>query len=319
MEINKTAKLQELREKTSAGMNDCRLALEEADYDLEKAVEIVKARGLVQTSRISSKISSEGRLILNQETRAKATITEINCGTDFTANSPAFIDFAVLAGSLLSKEKDLPHFTGDLTTITVPNETKTLEEARQTLMGAVKENIVVRRWAQEEITGTNAMVFSYLHSNSKIGTMVSLEAPAEKDLDNADFREFGNNLAMQIAAMAPLAVSVEQIAAEETQKQKGIFELQLREAGKKEEQFPKILEGKFRRWFSDVALLEQESIFVPKKPVRALRDELSTKLCGEKDKIKILSFIRMVVGDQLSKTENNLGEEVSKLLLIEQQ
>lgn len=306
--MDKIALIKELRQLTSAGMADCKAALEESEYDLDKAQDIVKARGLATVSRVSSKVASEGRLSVCAD-EGMALCVEINSQTDFVAGSPSFIDFCDDVEETLWKT-DLLHFDGNLASLMVGE--KSIEDLRQELISSCKENIVVRRWFREEACAENAKVFYYLHSNNKLAVLLSMEAPNKEASNSLPFYELGNNIAMQIAAMAPLALTAEQLSEEEKERQKAIFMVQLKEAGKPATQWEKILEGKTRKWYSEVCLLNQESVMTPKTTIQALLDQLSVKLCGEAGKVKVLNFQRIVVGEGIEKEkEEDYAAEIS--------
>jgi elongation factor Ts len=321
-----TELIKELRARTSAGMADCKAALVEAEWDLDKAQDLVKARGLAQTSRNASKVASEGRITIYYggdygSPYDHATLSEINCQTDFVANSPDFCLFVELVGHTLSKT-DLAAFSGDLNQLPVISpsadqnltQPPSLEDLRKEIAGKTKENIVVRRWMREEVSGDNRRVFSYLHSNNELGVLVSVEAPSKEAALSDDFTEFANNVAMQIAAMNPLAVSVDRLSQEDCERQKAIFETQLKEANKPEASWSRIIEGKTKKWHSDVVLLEQESVLHPKTSIRAVADDLSKKLSGETGKVKVLNFLRCQVGEGIEKApQEDYGAEISKM------
>lgn len=309
--MDKQQLLKDLRAMTQAGMQDCKAALDEAKWELDKAVDIVKARGLANTSRNAGKVASEGRAVIFQDTLSKATLVEINCQTDFVASNDGFVQFCNTASSVLGKT-DLITFDGDIAKLKVDDKSS-LEDIRKAAMAATKENVVIRRWMREEALTDNSMVFSYMHSNNKLGVLVSLEAPTKEQLTAPEFIEFGNNVAMQIAAMNPLAVSLDKINQADKDRQRAIFETQLRDAKKPEAQWSKIIEGKFRKWGTEVALLEQESVITAKMSIRELADGMSTKLCGEAGKVKVISFLRCQVGEGIEKVQEDYSAEISKL------
>jgi elongation factor Ts len=315
--MDKLALIKDLRTATLAGMNDCKLALTEAEWDFNKAVDLVKARGLAQTARNAQKVAAEGRVVIHFDHAQDATMIEINSNTDFTAGSEEFLTFCQKVGEELGST-DLTQFQGDLSTITTSDQKTTLESLRQELMAKTKENIVVRRWFVEEVFGDNRRVFDYIHSsNSKLGVLLSLEGPDAASIATPEFEEFGNNVAMQIAAMNPLAVSIDQISQEEKDRQKAIFETQLKEAGKPEAAWAKIIEGKTKKWQSEVCLLDQEAVFLSdgsKKTIRVLSDELAKQLGGEAGSVKILSFNRCQVGEGIEKPkEEDYAQEIGKM------
>ncbi len=298
--------IKELRGLTQAGMSACREALIESEGDMNKAVDLVKAKGLANVSARSGRVGSEGRVVAF-ETGNKITLVETNCQTDFVANAERFGMFAESAAIALGT-MDLFNFDGDMSKVRYM--TSTLEDARKEVSAATGENVVIRRWAVEEVKSDNATVVSYVHSNNKIGVVVSFETSEAKVLSMPVVREMMSNVAMQVAAMNPVSVSRDRVAPEEVERQKGIFETQLREANKPEAAWTKILDGKFNKWFTEVCLLDQESVMVPKKSVETVINELAASLGCQ---IKVINFVRLQVGEGVEVEKTDLAAEVEKL------
>jgi elongation factor Ts len=228
-------------------------------------------------------------------------MAEVNCQTDFVANSPDFKGFAQnvtreIADAVLAGES----FTIDR-----------VEQERQAVVSTTKENVVVRRWWVEQVGSPAAATYSYVHSNGKIGVLLTLLAPSVDAAKDSAFRELGEDLAMQIAAMSPLAVEPERLPAEEVTRQKGIFEQQLTELNKPQQAWPKILEGKFNKWHTEVCLLNQESVVHPKISVAQVIKNVGAKIGGE---VTVVNFIRCQVGEGIEKKQDNLADEVAKLM-----
>lgn len=298
--MSNTELIRELRALTSAGMKDCKEALEEANWDLQKAVDIVKVKGLNIADGRTGRVASEGRVAVDHFS-AGAALVEVNCQTDFVANNPEFVQFAQDVAS-------------DIIIANVARETfavERVEAARQALVSTIKENIVVRRWWVEEAMDPTVQVFSYVHSNAKIGVLLTLKAPTVEASRDSAFKELGNDLAMQIAAMSPLAVSPDRISTDEKDRQRAIFEAQLKEENKPQAMWERIIEGKFRKWNTEVCLLEQESVVVPKTLVKQVIKNVGAKLGGE---IQVVNFVRCQVGEGIAKKQDNLAEEVAKLM-----
>lgn len=298
--MSNTELIRELRALTSAGMKDCKEALEEAGWDLQKAVDIVKVKGLNIADGRTGRVASEGRVAADHFSGGAAMV-EINCQTDFVANNPEFVQFTQDVASTIV----VGHVAREPFTVTQ------VEGARQALVGTIKENIVVRRWWVEEAMDPTVRVFSYVHSNSKIGVLLTLKAPTVDAAKDSAFRELGDDLAMQIAAMSPLAVSPDRISAEAEARQVAIFETQLQEEKKPAAMWSKIIEGKSRKWFTEVCLLEQESVVIPKTTVKQVIKNVGTKLGGE---ITVVNFVRCQVGEGIEKKQDNLAEEVAKMM-----
>jgi elongation factor Ts len=299
--MSKLETIKELRALTQAGMKDCSDALQESGGDLQKAVDIIKTKGLNVVSSREGKIASEGMLTLATKGSQLAVLTEVNCQTDFVAKNADFREFANTVAQSVLKQ----HVAGDVVSL------DEVDEQRKSLIATTKENVVVRRWFIEEAINPNARVFSYVHLNNKVGAMLTLLAPSEDAWANPAFLQLGEDLLMQITAMNPAAISVENLPSDIVDRQKTIFENQLREANKPQMQWEKILTGKFNKWYSEVCLLKQESIITPKTSVEQIIKQVSEKLGGE---IYIVNFVRCQVGEGLEpKKANNFSQEVAKL------
>lgn len=303
--MSNTEMIKELRALTSAGMKDCKDALEESNWDLQKAVDIVKAKGLNVVSGRAGKVASEGAVTVWHFAEGVA-MAEVNCQTDFVANSPDFRGFA----------QNVTRDIADAIMSGKPFTTDMVEAERQAIVSTTKENVVVRRWwVEQPSVAANVATYSYVHSNGKIGVLVTLQAPSADAAKDSAFRELGADLAMQIAAMSPLAVDADRIPQDEKDRQKSIFEMQLKEENKPEKMWDKIMEGKFRKWNTEVCLLEQESVVVPKTTVRQVIKNVGNKLGGE---IQVVNFVRCQVGEGIEKKQDNLAEEVAKLSGVDQ-
>lgn len=299
--MNNTDMIKELRSLTQAGMKDCKDSLEEAGWDLQKAVDIVKTKGLNIVSGREGKVVSEGAVMISQLAKTYAMV-EVNCQTDFVANSPDFRNFATHAANVLAQRTDADQ----------PFATDDVESMRKDLVATTKENIVVRRWWAEQPVASGAKTYSYVHSNKKIGVLLTLLAPTSlSGMDEADLAEMGNDLAMQIAAMNPISVSAETLPPHEVLKQKQIFHTQLTEANKPQVTWDKIMTGKLNKWYTEVCLLNQESVVMPKTSIQQVVKNMSTKLGGE---VQIVSFIRCQVGEGIEQQKSNLADEVAKMM-----
>jgi len=300
--MSNTDLIKDLRALTQAGMKDCKEALEEAGWDLQKAVDIVKTKGLNIADGRSGRVAADG-LVLLTNSHVEAAMVEINCQTDFVANSPDFKAFArKTLGVLCERVNHNLEFTADL-----------VEDARKELVATTKENVVVRRWWLEEALSPTVRIFSYLHSNNKIGVILTLKAPTAEAVQDPHFLALGEDLCMQIAAMNPLAVSSERLSFIEVARQRAIFETQLQELNKPPATWPKIMEGKMRKWNTEVCLTEQESVIVPKITVKQVIKNVSTQLGGE---VEVVSFIRCQVGEGIEvkkESSTDFVNEVAKL------
>jgi elongation factor Ts len=189
--------IKELRELTSAGMKNCKDALEEANWDLQKAVDLIKIKG--QTIAVNNKVAAEGAvgiitstLYHDGHTTQAAYMVEVNCNTDFVSKSEEFLCFVNSA-----KKNFLSYCALNYTPPWQPSECKELEAERINLASITKENIAIRRWVGEEALNFNTRVFSYTHPNNKIGVILTMLASSEVIADSKEFLSLGEDLTMQ--------------------------------------------------------------------------------------------------------------------------
>ena len=211
-----TAKdVQALREKTGVGMMECKKALVEAEGDMDKAVEILKERGLATQQKKSSRVAAEGVVVAyNDKENKVGVLVEVNCETDFVAKNPDFVALANRIAKTVAEKN--PADVDALLKETIADGTETVEEAVQELFLAIRENMKVRRFARVE-----GVVETYIHAGGAVGVMVRFEtddATAAKD----EFVAMGKNIAMQVAAMSPEYLSESDITADELAKMKTI-------------------------------------------------------------------------------------------------
>jgi elongation factor Ts len=296
--------VKELRERTQAGMSDCKTALVEAGGDMEKAVEVILKKGLAKAASRSGRIAAEGEVATWIAPDGKrGVIVEVNCQTDFASRDEVFKTFVKNVLEVASKAPK----GADLGTQTYPGTDKTVEYTRAELVAKTGENMVVRRWGALE--AKQGIVHAYVHAGGKLAVLVHADAP---DTKNADFLAFADNVAMQIAAMNPMVVSREEVSPGQVAKQKEIFAAQLKEEGKPEQAWPKIMEGKVAKWFTEVTLLGQDNVWDPPAgTVDKLRQELGKKLGGE---VKVHAFLRYSLGEGIEKPPaEDFAAEVAKL------
>jgi elongation factor Ts len=301
------AMVKELRERTQAGMSDCKNALVEAGGDLDKAVEIILKKGIVKAAARAGRVATEGEVRTWVDGSGKrGVIVEVNCQTDFVARGDEFKAFVGKIVELAAKAKS----GADLSTAKYPGTDKTVDAVRQELIAKTGENCVIRRWEALDATGPGGLVHAYVHMGGKLAVIISAEAPNADATKKDAFKAFVDNCAMQIAAMNPIVVRREQVSEQTIAKQKEIFAAQLKEEGKPEASWPKIVEGKVNKWFTEVTLLGQESVTTPGSTVDKLRMELGKELGGE---VKLHTFVRLALGEGIEKKTDDLAEEVMKM------
>lgn len=306
------AMIKELRERTLAGMSDCKSALVEADGDMEKAVEVILKKGIVKAASRAGKVAAEGEvrtLVLGR----RGTIVEVNCQTDFVARGE---DFRKFVGDVLAACSTLTPGM-DLGAQKYPGGTQTIDEVRNEKIAQSGENIVIRRWDALEAKEPGGIVHSYIHMGGKLGVLLLAFAPSDEKTKDAEFQKFVDDVAMQIAAMNPLVVSRDNLAAKDVEKQKEIFLAQMAEektAGTlkaPEASWPKIVDGKINKWLNEVTLLGQDSVITPGSSIDKLRQELGKKLGGE---VRLARFVRFGVGEGIEKKTDDLAAEVAKMV-----
>ncbi len=298
--------VKELRERTQAGMSDCKAALVEAGGEMEKAVEIILKKGLAKSAKRAGAAATEGEVAATIDAGKKAAVlVEVNSQTDFVARNDDFRKFVetvtqVALGTAAGESLgDRPY----------PGSDKTVEAFRQALSGTIGENIQVRRWERFDLQGTGVLA-TYVHMGGKIGVLVELGTETQEIAEKDAVRQFGEDVAMQAAAMSPLWVEKSQVPADALAKQGEIFEAQLKEEGKPEASWPKIIEGKKAKWLTEVCLLHQESCQTPGSSIDKLRDEVSKAAGGV---VTIRRFVRFERGEGLTKKTDDFAAEVAKM------
>jgi len=236
----------------------------------------------------------------------RGVIVEVNCQTDFVSRGEDFKGFVANVLSIASKSPR----GADLGAQKYPGSDKTVEQVRAELVAKTGENIVVRRWDSLEAKEAGGLVHAYVHAGGKLAVLAHAEGP---DAKSSDFKHFVDNVAMQVAAMNPLLVRKEDVSSAQLDKQKEIFAAQLKEEGKPEQAWPKIIDGKVTKWFSEVTLLGQDNVWDPPAgTIDKIRQELSKKLGGD---VKIHAFVRYSLGEGIEKgPTDDLAAEVAKMI-----
>lgn len=302
--------IKELRERTQAGMSDCKSALVEAEGDMEKAVEIILKKGLAKSAKKAGAVASEGevRASVAADKRA-ATIVEVNIQTDFSARSDEFRAF--VGEVLAAAEKTAAG--ADLSAATLSSG-KTVADAAAALTGKIGEKITARRWDRVEIpAGKHGLAHAYVHMGGKIGVILAIETETEAAASHAEVAKFADDTAMQIAAMKPEFLSRAEVTADAVAKQKDIFEAQLKEDPKtaaKQAQWPKMIEGKVNKWYGEIVLPEQESVVTPGNTIDKLREAASKAAGGQ---VTIARFVRYERGEGIEKKQDDFAAEVAKM------
>ncbi len=283
------ALVKELRERTGAGMMECKKALVETDGDIEAAIENMRKSGQAKAAKKAGRIAAEGVIVLSfSDDNGKAAMVEVNCETDFVGKDDNFTSFAsavaerVLAGGAgdVAGLMELPLHEGEETTV---------NQAREALVSKLGENMNVRRFSRFE--AGNGKLVSYRHG-VRIGVVLELEGGDE---------ELGKDLAMHIAATNPVCLSEDQMPQELLDKEREIVTAQARESGKPDEIIEKMVDGRMRKFLAENTLLGQAFVKDP--------DTTVAKLLKSRD-AKLVQFQRFEVGEGIEKKQENFAEEV---------
>ncbi|GIH90236.1 translation elongation factor Ts [Planobispora siamensis] len=269
------ADVKRLRELTAAGMMDCKKALEEAEGDFDRAVELLRLKGAKDVGKREARTASNGLVALKQDNESAAALLELNCETDFVAKGERFQQLAaqVVEHVLATKPGDVP------TLLESQLEGRTVKELLDEANAALGEKIEIRRFALLE----GGYVGAYMHKSDPqlpptVGVLVQL------DTANA---EVAKDIAQHAAAMAPKFLSPEQVPADVIEKERALFEEMTREEGKPEAAIAKIVDGRVNGWYRDFTLLQQAFVKDNKKSVEKYADE---------NGVKVQAFVRFKVG-----------------------
>ena len=278
-------KIKKLRHSTGAGFKDCNSALKETDGDLEKAVEILRIKGIAKASKKMSRDAKEGVILLSVDEN-KSSLLEVNCETDFVAKNEDFIKFVKELSDLNNKcSSDL-----DKLNKSQMQNGKSVDENLVGLIAKIGEKITIGR--AKTLENINSKNFTYQHSIvkdnvSKLGVIVSLKINEESDTVNS----FGKQLAMHIAASNPIALTSDKIEKDIMDKELKLIKEEIKNSGKSEEIANKISLGKLNKFKEENSLMTQDWVMEPKKKVKDIISEINAK------EIKIKEFVRLKIGE----------------------
>lgn len=278
--------VRELRERTGAGMMECKKALQAAGGDINAAIEAMRKAGQTKADKKAGRTAAEGIIAIDIGADNKSgIIVEINCETDFVARDENFKQFAqaAVAAALAAKVKDVQSL------LALPLATLTVEQARQALIAQIGENIQIRRLITLETT--DGILASYVHGG-RIGVLVHLKGGDQ---------QLGKDIAMHIAANNPLVINKSDVPADLIAKEKEIFSAQAQASGKPPAIVEKMVEGRVAKFLDEVTLLGQPFVKNPDITVAQLLNEA---------KAQAISFVRYAVGEGIEKTSENFVDAV---------
>jgi len=293
--------VKELRERTGAGMMDCKKVLVETDGNIEKAIELLREKGLAQVAKKSGRIAAQGlvKLAFSADGK-KAAAVEVNSETDFVAKNEEFISFvsSLADMALSSTANDIEDFKA-----LKYNDEGTVQDALNSLIAKIGENMNIRRFARFETPGT--VYTGYTHGNGKIGVIVEFETDASVD----EIEVMGKDVAMQIASMNPKFIDESSIDPEYIESEKKILVQQALNEGKPENIVEKMVAGRLKKELKETCLIEQKFVKDGDINVCQYIDNFAAEL-GKS--IKVSDMLRYEVGEGIEKKEENFAEEVAK-------
>jgi len=298
------ASVKELRERTGAGMMDCKRALGETNGELEKAIEYLREKGLSAAVKKSGRVAAEG--LVNAYVVANKQIgvlVEVNCETDFVAKNPDFQNFVQNVAVIIAEKN--PANTEVLADLAMADG-KTVKETVTNLIVTIGENMTVRRFARFAPQNIGA-VESYIHMGGKIGVLLECSIAKAETVNNPEFAALLKDLAMQVAAARPEHVCREEVSAEILESEKAIYKAQAMNEGKPEAIAEKIMVGRLEKFYKEICLNEQIFIKDGDKTINKLLQELNTKL-GEQ--VSIVKFARFEKGEGIEKRSDDFASEV---------
>jgi len=280
--------VKELRERTGAGMMECKKALTETDGDIDAAIELMRKSGAAKAEKKAGRTAAEGLIVIKQSDDNKtAVMVEVNCETDFVAKDDNFSTFAdAVANRILGS--DVADVEALMALPLHDGEESTIEEARQALVSKIGENMNVRRFVRVNAQGA---VSSYRHG-VKIGVLVDLVGGND---------DLGKDVAMHVAATSPMCVSEDQVSQEVMDKEKEIFIAQAKESGKPDEIIEKMVTGRMKKYLAEITLVGQQFVKDP--------DQTVGKLLGSAN-ASVASFTRFEVGEGIEKKKEDFAAEV---------
>ncbi len=285
------SQVKDLREKTGAGMMDCKKVLTETDGDMEKAIELLRERGIAKAAKKSDRVAAEGLVDAYVTEDGKiGAVVEVNAETDFVAKNDEFKSFVadVAKQIALTNPANVEEL---LAAKSIVEEDKTVQEVLTNKIATIGENMSIRRFARYETTG---LVEKYIHGEGKIGVLVELE--------NGN-SELAKDICMQIAAAKPEFLDRESVPAERVEKEMEILKAKAMNEGKPAEIAEKMVQGRIGKFYGEICLVEQDFVKNPDMKIKQLLESKGAK---------VIRFARFEKGEGIEKKEENFAEEVAK-------
>ena len=294
-----------LREKTGAGMMDCKKALGETNGDVEEAVDWLRKKGLSAAAKKADRVAAEGLVAFAVKEGAGALI-EVNAETDFVSRNEVFQDFAsTLASLVLEHGDDL----GALKNIAYPGTGRNVEEQLTHNIATIGENMAIRRAVR--VDGADIVV-PYMHNSivgglGKIGVLISIKSDAQV----SEIEMLGKQLAMHVAATSPQALSVAELDPISVEREKNVLTEQAKASGRPEEIIGKMVDGRLKKFYQEVVLLEQTFVIDNETRISAVIEKRAKELGKQ---VELTGFHRISLGEGIQKNEADFASEVAATL-----
>lgn len=280
-----------LRESTGAGILDCKKALQETDGDIDQAIEFLRKKGLAAASKKASREANDGQVSSHISADGLlGVLVEVNCETDFVARTEDFQAFVSALVQQVANQADAGNVETLLASPFINDSSKTVAEKLTETIAKLGENMIVRRVARFELPADGGILDSYIHTGGRVGVLVDVAGGSASD---SKFAGLVHDVALQIAAAAPRYVSPDDVPAEAIEAEKNIYRAQLAEDKKPDNIKERIIEGKLKKWYEEVALVEQPFVKDNDLTIARLLEKHSKELGSE---IKVRRFARFELG-----------------------
>ncbi|MGI6393822.1 MAG: translation elongation factor Ts [bacterium] len=302
MEISASL-VKELRDRSGAGMMDCKKALQEASGNMDEAMQILKDKGIAKAAKKAGRVASEGAVLSIIE-NSEGLLFELNCETDFAAKSG---DFQKLSKEISTYFMQNAKEEGTLVSMEDGFYDANVEKLTTEAVATIGENIKPRRFVKYA-GNENSLIHSYIHMGGKIGVMLEVESTDKDAAKKPEVIEMSDGIAMQIASMRPDCIDEESFPKDKLESERRAFLAQVMEMGKPQNIAEKIVEGKIKKFVSENTLLEQPFVMNGDIKIKDLVKETGTKVGAE---LKIKRFHRFELGEGIEKKECSFAEEVA--------
>ena len=295
--------VKDLRDKTGAGMMDCKTALAESSGDMEAAIDWLRAKGLSKAAKKADRVAAQGLVGVSSAAKAGAVV-EVNCETDFVARNA---DFQATVAEISKLALKAGGDVEKLAATAYPKKKITVADHLKELVGTIGENMSLRRTVALKVK--DGVVASYVHNQAapgmgKIGVLVALESTGDKDKLN----EIGRQIAMHVAATSPLALKDEDVDLEAVERERSIFAEQAKQSGKPEKVVKQMIEGRIKKFYQEVVLLKQAFVMNPDLTVEKAVKEAEA---GVGAPITVKAFVRYELGEGIKVDKGDFAAEVA--------